>query len=95
MGLEMTDELRLFVRTKVESGQYPSEDAVLLEALRRFQRDDRASGSTEPWIDAEAIAYYEAEADETLSIEQVREATAGIRGSMTEVVIEEVRAERL
>jgi putative addiction module CopG family antidote len=44
MNVSLTDELRDFVRRKVESGAFPSEEAVLEEALRRFRRDDQNGG---------------------------------------------------
>ncbi len=38
MNVTLTDEFRDFVRQKVESGEFPNEEAVLQEALRRFRR---------------------------------------------------------
>lgn len=46
-------------------------------------------------IDEEAIASCEAEADDGVTLEDVRTATATIRDSMSRVVIEDERAERL
>jgi Arc/MetJ-type ribon-helix-helix transcriptional regulator len=45
----LTDDLRDFVRQKVESGEFPSEEAVLREAVRRFRQDGQdGRGSEEP-----------------------------------------------
>jgi hypothetical protein len=54
----------------------------------------RASKSVEDLIDDEAIATSEKEADESVSLEEVRAATSKIKDSMARVVIEEERAER-
>ncbi len=63
MNITLTDEMTYFVRQKVESGEFPSEEAVLEEALRRFRQEDKAihacNGETAPdahLIDFEAIA---------------------------------------
>ena len=48
----------------------------------------------EDLIDHDAIAYCEREADDTITLEEVRAATAKIQDSMARVVIEEERAER-
>lgn len=100
MNIPLTEDLKDFVRRKVESGQFPSEDAVLQEALRRFRREDRESETAEEkpslgdLIDHEAIAYCEREADDSITLEEVRAATAKIKDSMARVVIEDERAER-
>jgi hypothetical protein len=48
----------------------------------------------EDLIDWEAIASCEKEADDSITLEEVRAATAKIKDSMARVVIEEERAER-
>ena len=56
-----------------------------------------ANGATptlEDLIDYEAIASCEKEADESITLEEVRAATSKIKDSMARVVIEEERAER-
>jgi len=57
-----------------------------------------ANGGTptlEELIDYEAIASCEKEADDSITLEEVRAATSKIKDSMARVVIEEERAERL
>ena len=49
MNVSLTDELRDFVRSKVESGAFPSEEAVLEEAVRRLRQDDQNGG--QPHVD--------------------------------------------
>jgi len=56
-----------------------------------------ADGGTltlEDLIDYEAIASCEKEADDSITLEEVRAATSKIKDSMARVVIEEERAER-
>jgi hypothetical protein len=48
----------------------------------------------EDLIDYEAITSCEQEADESITLEEVRAATSKIKDSMARVVIEEERAER-
>lgn len=45
-------------------------------------------------IDYDAIAYCEREADDSITLDEVRAATSSIKDSMARVVIEEERAER-
>ncbi|WP_337173144.1 hypothetical protein [Paludisphaera sp.] len=45
-------------------------------------------------LDHDAVAQCEREADDTVTLEEVRAATASIRGSMSRLVIDEERAER-
>ena len=44
MNVSLTKDLRNFVRQKVESGEFPSEEAVLQEAVRRFRHHDQNGG---------------------------------------------------
>ena len=102
MNIPLTDEMKSFVQKKVESGAFPSEEAVLQEAVRRFRQEDQAQGhadiggkaAEEDLIDYEAIASCEKEADDSVTLEAVRVATSKIKGTMARVVIEEERAER-
>jgi Arc/MetJ-type ribon-helix-helix transcriptional regulator len=55
MNVSLTAELRDFVREKVESGAFASEEAVLEEAVRRFRQDDQ-NQSRPPVADREASA---------------------------------------
>ncbi len=45
-------------------------------------------------IDHEALVYCEREADDSVTLDEVRAATASIQGSMARAVIEDERAER-
>ena len=102
MNVTLTDEMKSFVQKKVESGAFPSEQAVLQEAVRRFRQEDQAGGHADngetaaevDLIDDEAIASCEKEADDSITLEAVRAATSKIKDSMARVVIEEERAER-
>lgn len=53
-----------------------------------------AKGIPSYLIDRDAIAYCEREADDSITLEEVRAATPSIKDSMARVVIEEERAER-
>ena len=99
MNVSLTNDLRDFVRQKVESGRFPSEEAVLQEAVRRFLQEEQdgsraaAAEMTTPedLIDHEAIAYCagEVEGKTVPSIEEVRRMLSKIPGSMAQAVIEE------
>ena len=39
MNVSLSNDLRNFVRKKVESGDFPSEEAVLQEAVCRFLKE--------------------------------------------------------
>ena len=41
MNVSLTNDLHDFVRQKVESGEFPSEEAVLQEAVRRRENRTR------------------------------------------------------
>ena len=102
MKTTLTDEMKSFVQKKVESGAFPSEEAVLQQAVRRIRQEDRAGGhadngeraAEEDLIDYRAIAAYEKETEDTITLEAVRVSTSEIKDSMARVVIEEERAER-
>ena len=102
MNVFLADEMKDFVQNKVASGEFPSEEAVLQEAVRRFRQQDQTGcraedtekATPEDLIDWEAIASCEKEADDSITLEEVRAATSKIKGSMARVVIEEERAER-
>jgi putative addiction module CopG family antidote len=102
MNVSLTNDLRNFVRQKVENGEFSSEEAVLQEAVRRFRQqeqnvgaaDDTKKATLEDLIDYEFIAYCTREADDAVSLEEVLQATSKIKDSMARVVIEEERAER-
>jgi len=100
MNVSLSNDLRDFVRKKVESGDFPSEEAVLQEAVRRFQQDDQPGPGSdekavaEDLIDYEAIKYCarELEGKDVPSIDEVRRFLAKIPGSMAQAVIEEREA---
>jgi len=97
MNVSLSNDLRDFVRKKVKSGDFPSEEAVLQEAVRRFQQDDQPGPGSdekamaEDLIDYEAISYCarELEGKDVPSIDEVRRFLAKIPGSMAQAVIEE------
>jgi putative addiction module CopG family antidote len=99
MNVSLTDELKDFVQKKVESGDFPSEEAVLQEAVRRFHQEDQngghagnAEGATlDDLTDWEAIASCarEVEGKDVPSIDEVRQMLSKIPGSMAQAVIEE------
>jgi Arc/MetJ-type ribon-helix-helix transcriptional regulator len=97
MNVSLDNDLIDFVRWKVERGRFPSEEAVLQEAVRRFRREDQDRGhsDTRPvcpaLIDDEAIAYcaHDVEGKDVPSIEEVRRSLSRIRGSMSQAVIEQ------
>lgn len=104
MNVSLTDDMKDFIRKKVASGAFPSEDAVLQEAVRRFREEDQngcrahddEEGRAVNLIDYEAIAYCEREVEgkDVPSLEELRRTLSKITGSMAKVVIEE-RADRL
>ena len=63
-SVTLTDEIKSFVQEKVATGAFPSEEAVLQEAVRRFRQEEQAGAfgrrgkqaSFEDLIDYEAIA---------------------------------------
>ncbi len=97
MNVSLSNDLRNFVRKKVESGDFPSEEAVLQEAVRRFQQEEQPGpgceekAMAEDLIDHQAIRYCarELEGKDVPSIEEVRRFLAKIPGSMAQAVIEE------
>jgi hypothetical protein len=96
------EERALLEKARV-SGRDPA--AYIRQILRdhlRLSREptgrDRPTGGAvlalEDLIDDEAIASCEEEADDGVSLEEVRAATSKIKDSMARVVIEDERAER-
>ncbi len=70
---------------------------ILQEHIRATVQDEEAAAiplTPDDLIDHDAIAYCQREADDTITLEEVRAATAKIQDSMARVVIEEERAER-
>ncbi len=103
MNVPLTDELKLFVQKKVATGAFRTEQDVVLEAIRRFWREDQAyehaglgeSTSVDDLIDDEAVASCQDDADDSVTLDHVRAATSMIKDSMARVVVEQERAERL
>jgi putative addiction module CopG family antidote len=92
VNVSLTNDLKKFVRSKVQSGAFPSEEAVIEAALRRLQHEE---GSVlENFIDHEFVEYCERESDDGVSLDDVLRATSTIPGSMAQTIIEEERAER-
>jgi putative addiction module CopG family antidote len=92
MDVTLDHDLERFVRDKVRSGQFGSEDAVIEAALARL-RGEEAPG-LEAMIDHEFEAYCAREGDDRISLEEVLEATAEIPGSMAQAIIDDERADR-
>jgi Arc/MetJ-type ribon-helix-helix transcriptional regulator len=93
MNLSLNHNLKEFVRRKVQSGQFPSEAAVVEAALERF-RDQEAPG-LEALIDHEFVEFCAREGDDSVTLEAVLRATSKIPGSMAQAIIDEERADRI
>lgn len=98
MNITLTDELKDFVRKKIETGQYLSEEAVVEVALKRLRDQEDESRNTratlDDLIDHEFEEYSAREADDEVNLEEILEATSAIKDSMARVIIEEERADR-
>ena len=97
MNVPLTDELKDFIHEKVQNGQYPSEEAVIEAALTQLRdRDEsrQAAPTLDDFIDREFVEYCSREADDSVTLEEVLEATSTIQDSMARVIIEEERADR-
>ena len=97
------DEERAFIERARRSGHDLTTyiHQVLREQIRipvrSTGRDEPANGATltlDDLIDDEAVVSCEAEADDGITLEEVRTATAKIKDSMARVVIEDEGAER-
>jgi putative addiction module CopG family antidote len=98
MNISLTDEMKDFVEKKVASGAFPSAEAVLQDAVRRFRQQDQAgcradheTATAQDLIDYEAIEYCarEVEGKDVPSIEEVRRMLSKIPGSMAQAVFGE------
>ncbi len=98
MNVSLTDELKDFVQKEIETGQYPSEEAVIEAALKRLRDQEYEKGKTVPTlddlIDHEFVEYCARENDDDVTLEEVLEGTSSIKDSMARVIIEEERADR-
>jgi hypothetical protein len=97
MNIPPASEFLEFLIEKVESGEYPSEEAVWLEAMRRFRHSEEIRSAavedavpTDP-IDFEAIADCESQiaGRDIPSIEEVRRILSGVAGCLSDAVSEE------
>jgi hypothetical protein len=93
MNLPLNPEWKHWVEQKVESGQYSSEEAVMVAALNALKGQE-STPALEDLIDLDFEEFCAREGDESISLEEVLEATAGIPGSMAQAIIEDERAER-
>jgi hypothetical protein len=100
--LKPDDERALLERARVSGCDLAGYVHHVLERHLRNPEPERhpdeiangANLSLEDLIDWEAIASCAKEADDSITLEEVRAATAKIKDSMARVVIEEERAER-
>lgn len=92
MNVQLSDALNQFVQRKVQSGEYPSPESVVEEALRHLQSRDESV--RDDLIDHDFVEECRREADESITLEDVWRATSSIQGSMSDVISEEERAER-
>ena len=98
MNVSLTDELKDFVQKKIETGQYPSKEAVIEAALKRLRDQEYEKGRTVPTlddlIDHEFVESCARENDDDVTLEEVLKGTSSIKDSMARVIIEEERADR-
>jgi putative addiction module CopG family antidote len=92
MNVSLTNDLKNFVRKKVQSGVFPSEGAVVEAALRRLQ--DQEAPALDNLIDHEFVEFCGREGDDSVTLDEVLRATSTIPGSMAQAIIEEERADR-
>jgi putative addiction module CopG family antidote len=96
--VSLSDELKAFIRKKIENGQYPSEAAVIEAALKRLRDHEQDGRQTMPalddLVDQEFVEYCAREADDGVTLEEVLDATSTIKDSMARVIIDEERMDR-
>jgi putative addiction module CopG family antidote len=92
MNVSITNGMEDFVREQVQSGEFPSEDAVVEAALKCFR--DQKSRAFEALVDHDLIEYAEHEGDPRVTLDEVLRATSTIPGSMATAIIEDERADR-
>jgi Arc/MetJ-type ribon-helix-helix transcriptional regulator len=93
MNVFLSNDLKMFIRKKVESGEFPSEQAVVEAALKRFKNQEPAS--LESLIDQDFVEFCGREGDNAVTLDEVLWATSTIPGSMSQAIIEEERADRI
>ena len=98
MNVSLTDELKDFVQKKIETRQYPSEEAVIEAALKRLRDQESEKGKSVPTlddlIDHEFVEYCARENNDDVTLEEVLEGTSSIKDFMARVIIEEEGADR-
>jgi hypothetical protein len=103
INIELTpDEERALLERARLSGREPAQYAqqiirnhISTSSEGTIQEGASAAKPTpEDFIDHEFVAYCEREADESVTLEEVLEATSKIKDSMARVIIEEERADR-
>jgi putative addiction module CopG family antidote len=92
MNVFLKNDLKNFVRKKVQSGEFPSEQAVVEAALKRLQ--DQETSALDNLIDHEFVEFCCREGDDSVTLDEVLRATSTIPGSMAQAIIEEERADR-
>ncbi|OJW20239.1 MAG: hypothetical protein BGO49_04865 [Planctomycetales bacterium 71-10] len=95
MNIHLSIELERLLKGKVAAGIYPSQEAVIEAALVRFLADEPVPHA--PFgelIDHDFVKYCEREADDSVTLDEVRAATSRVQDSMARVIVEEERAER-
>jgi hypothetical protein len=90
----LLERARLSGRDPVEYAQQIIRDPIGKPVPEQLEEANGTNPGLEDLIDYDAIAYCEKEADDTITLEEVRAATSRIKDSMARVVIEEERAER-
>jgi len=80
----------------VRWGKMTERERAMASELATETRDEthRVSSFLEDLIDLEFEAFCAREGDEDVTLDRVREATAGIPGSMAQAIIEDERADR-
>ena len=97
MNVSLTDDLKDFVRKKVQNGQYPSEEAVIAAALTQLRDQDErptTAPTLDDFIDHEFVQFCSRETNDSVTLKKVLQATSSIQDSMARVIIEEERADR-
>src|SRR4051812_43317228 len=91
----LLERARLSGRDPVQYAQEIIRDHIATPAHETSPKESAGAKATlEDFLDHEFIAYCEREADESVTLEEVLEATSKIKDSMARVIIEEERAER-
>ena len=93
MNVPLRSDLKQWVEDEVRRGHYPSEEAVVTAALDAF-REREVPVTLEDFLDLDFLALCDREGDESITLEEVLEATSNILGSMARAIIEEERADR-